>query len=63
MTLEKPFRVLPSAGSHVAGQRIRDAEILAGRAPLMLTDAQAEHPLRQQVIEPFGEEPAKKGKK
>lgn len=61
----KPFRVLPAAGTHVAGARIRDPEILAGTKPLMLTDHQAEHPLRQGVVEPFVDRaaPPAKGKK
>jgi len=62
--MEKPYRVTPLAGTHVAGARVRDADILAGKKPLMLSEAAAEHPLRQGAIVPFEDEaPALKGKK
>ena len=51
----KPFRVTKAAGTHVAGERVRDADIKAGKKPLHLTASQAEHELRNGHIIPFVE--------
>ena len=61
--MKSPYRVTPNAGSFVNGQRIRDAAVLAGKSPLMLSEAEAEHPLRQGYVVPFVEDEKPKSKK